>query len=172
MQAFLRAAEAAKEKDELVNVWAKQVRDLAYDIQDCLEEFAVHVGSQSLLRQLMKLRHRHRIAVQMRRLKLRVEEVSNRNIRCNLIESVPSTSMDDTTSNMEVVRYQAAHFVHEAELVGFAGPKLEILGLIFGTPSAQVQIIWIIGAGGLGKTTLVEEVYESYEISTRFSYRA
>lgn len=38
MHAFLRAAEVTKEKDELVKVWAEQVRDLAYDIEDCLED--------------------------------------------------------------------------------------------------------------------------------------
>ncbi|WVZ81525.1 hypothetical protein U9M48_028892 [Paspalum notatum var. saurae] len=167
MQAFLRAAEVAKEKDDLV-----KVRDLAYDIQDCLEEFAVHVGSQSLLRQLMKLRHRHRIAVQIRSLKLRVEEVSNRNTRYNLIKSVPSSSMDDSTSNVEVVRYQAAHYIDEAELVGFDAPKKEILGLISMGGSAQLQVIWIVGTGGLGKTTLAKKVYESLEISTEFSCRA
>ncbi|KAJ1259021.1 hypothetical protein BS78_10G121600 [Paspalum vaginatum] len=154
MQAFLRAAEIAKEKDELVKVWAEQVRDLAYDIQDCLEEFAVHVGTQSLLRQLMKLRHRHRIAVQIRSLKLRVEEVSNRNTRYNLIKSVPSSSMYDSTSNVEVVRYQAAHYIDEAELVGFDAPKKEILGLISRGGSSQLQVIWIVGTGSLGKTTL------------------
>ncbi|KAL6596584.1 hypothetical protein ACP70R_047227 [Stipagrostis hirtigluma subsp. patula] len=140
MQAFLRAAEVTKEKDELVK--------------------------------LMKLRHRHRIAVQIRSLKLRVEEVSNRNTRYSLIKSVPSTTMEDSTSNMDVVRYQAAHYVDEAELVGFAGPKKEVLELISSHNCAEVQVIWIIGAGGLGKTTLAKKVYESPEIRAKFSCQA
>ncbi|TVU00225.1 hypothetical protein EJB05_54333, partial [Eragrostis curvula] len=172
MQAFLRAAEATKEKDELVKVSAKQVRDLAYDIQDCLEEFIVHLGRKGLLHQLVKLRHRHRIALQIRRLKLRFEEVSNRNLRYNLIKSVPSSSRDDSTSNVEVLRYQAAHYVHEAELVGFSGPKKEVLELISSSDSAEIQVIWIIGAGGLGKTTLARKVYERPEISAKFASRA
>uniref|UniRef100_A0A0A9GNE9 Uncharacterized protein n=1 Tax=Arundo donax TaxID=35708 RepID=A0A0A9GNE9_ARUDO len=73
---------------------------------------------------------------------------------------------------MEVVRYQAAHFVQEAELVGFSGPKEEILDLISSSASAQLHVIWIIGAGGLGKTTLAKKVYESSEISARFTCRA
>nr|CAB3467832.1 unnamed protein product [Digitaria exilis] len=48
MQAFLVAPEVTKKKDRLVKVWAKQVRDLSYDIEDCLAEFTVHVGSQRL----------------------------------------------------------------------------------------------------------------------------
>jgi disease resistance protein RPM1 len=114
MQAFLRAAEVRKEKDELVKVWAKQVRDLAYDIEDCLEEFSVHIQCKSLVRRLMKLRYRHRIAIQIRSLKLRVEEVSNRNMRYNLLKSIPSTSMEESTRNVEVIRYQAAHYIDDA----------------------------------------------------------
>jgi disease resistance protein RPM1 len=113
MQAFLRAAEVRKEKDELVKVWAEQVRDLA-DIEDCLEEFAVHIQCKSHVRQLMKLRYRHQIAIQIRSLKLRVEEVSNRNMRYNLLKSIPSTSMEESTRNVEVIRYQAAHYIDEA----------------------------------------------------------
>jgi disease resistance protein RPM1 len=36
MQAFLRAAEVMKKKDELLKVWAEQIRDLSYDIEDSL----------------------------------------------------------------------------------------------------------------------------------------
>lgn len=173
MQAFLRAAEVTKEKDELVKVWAEQVRDLAYDIEDCLEDFSIHVKHQSLSRQLMKLRHRHRIAVQIRSLKLRVQEVSNRNTRYDLIKSVPSSrGMDDSSSKMEMTRYQAAHYVDEAELVGFDGPRKEILKMISGSENVEVQTIWIVGAGGLGKTTLAKKVYESSNIISMFPSHA
>jgi disease resistance protein RPM1 len=173
MQAFLRAAEVRKEKDELVKVWAEQVRDLTYDIEDCLEEFAVHIQCKSHVRQLMKLRYRHQIAIQIRSLKLRVEEVSNRNMRYNLLKSIPSTSMEESTRNLEVIRYQAAHYIDEAELVGFVGPKNHVLDLISNSASSQVvKVIWIVGAGGLGKTTLAKKVYESSQVSGKFTCRA
>ncbi|XP_044366492.1 translation initiation factor IF-2 [Triticum aestivum] len=41
MHAFLVTAEATKENNRLLQVWAKQVRDLAYGIEDCLDEFMV-----------------------------------------------------------------------------------------------------------------------------------
>ncbi|XP_022681754.1 putative disease resistance protein At1g50180 isoform X2 [Setaria italica] len=95
IQAFLMAAEMMEKKDLLLKEWVEQVRDLSYDIEDCLDEFMVHVGSQSLLQRLMKLKDRHRIADQIRSLKSRVEEVSNRNTRYRLIkEDLPSTSCD------------------------------------------------------------------------------
>ncbi|RLM56155.1 hypothetical protein C2845_PM10G10870 [Panicum miliaceum] len=62
-----------KKKDLLLKVWAEQVRSLSYDIEDRLDEFMVHVGSRSLSQQLTKLKYRHRIAVQIRNLKARIE---------------------------------------------------------------------------------------------------
>ncbi|KAM0906446.1 hypothetical protein ACQ4PT_016756 [Festuca glaucescens] len=59
MQSVLVVAEGIKEKDLLVKVWAKQVRDMSYNTEDCLGEFMVHVASQSLSLQLMKLKDRH-----------------------------------------------------------------------------------------------------------------
>uniref|UniRef100_A0A0A9EM67 Disease resistance N-terminal domain-containing protein n=1 Tax=Arundo donax TaxID=35708 RepID=A0A0A9EM67_ARUDO len=47
----------------MLKVWAEQVQDLSYDIEDCLDEFKVYVKSQSLSRQLMKHGDCHWIAV-------------------------------------------------------------------------------------------------------------
>ncbi|OEL13066.1 hypothetical protein BAE44_0025916 [Dichanthelium oligosanthes] len=90
-----------EKKDLLLKVWVEQVRDLSYDIEDCLDELMVHVGSQSLLQRLMKLKVRHRIADQIRRLKSRVEEVSNRNTRyrdsfLEDIRNLSGTNIDET----------------------------------------------------------------------------
>jgi len=47
MQSFLLSPEVTERKDKLEKVWAEQVRDLSYDIEDCLDEFMVHVGTIS-----------------------------------------------------------------------------------------------------------------------------
>jgi disease resistance protein RPM1 len=60
-----------------------------------------------------------------------------------------------------------------AELVGFVGPKNHVLDLISNSASSQVvKVIWIVGAGGLGKTTLAKKVYESSQVSDKFTCRA
>ncbi|XP_047078919.1 disease resistance protein RPM1-like [Lolium rigidum] len=166
MQAFLVAAEAMKEKDLLLKVWAKQVRDLSYNIEDCLGEFMVHVASQSLSRQLRKLKDRHRIAMQIRDLKSRVEEVSNRNIRYNLIDKnqVLAKAIEERESCMEDIRNQSGSNINEAELVGFSKPKEELIKhLNVHVRTGPPQVVCVVGMGGLGKTTLTRKVYESME---------
>ena len=71
MQAFLRAADGARENIGVVKTYSELIRDLAYDIEDNLEEFMVFVKHKSLRQQLLSLRERHRIAVQIKTLKLR-----------------------------------------------------------------------------------------------------
>lgn len=166
MQAFLVAAEGMKEKDLLLKVWAKQVRDLSYNIEDCLGEFMVHVASQSLSRHLMKLKDRHRIAMQIRDLKGRVEEVSNRNTRYNLIDKnqVLAKAIDERESCIEDIRNQSGTNIDEAELVGFLRPKEELIKLLdVHANNGPTQVVCVVGMGGLGKTTLARKVYESME---------
>nr|UBY07428.1 NBS-LRR disease resistance protein [Dasypyrum villosum] len=165
MQAFLVAAEAIKDKDMLLKVWAEQVRDLSYNIEDCLGEFMVHVASQSKSRKLKKLKDRHRIAIQIRDLKSRVEEVSSRNTRYNLVEKNQLTrSIDERDSCMEDIRNHSASNIDEADLVGFSKPKQELIKLLdVHKNHGPTRVVCVVGMGGLGKTTLTKKVYENME---------
>nr|AYG86980.1 putative CC, LRR, NB-ARC domains-containing protein [Triticum timopheevii subsp. timopheevii] len=165
MQAFLVAAEAIKEKDMLLKVWAEQVRELSYNIEDCLGEFMVHVASQSLSRKLMKLKDRHRIAIQIRDLKSRVEEVSSRNTRYNLIQKNQiTTTIDERDSCMEDIRNQASSNIDEAGLVGFDEPEKKLIELLeVHANNVDAQVVCVVGMGGLGKTTLTRKSFVRME---------
>ncbi|KAF7092849.1 hypothetical protein CFC21_095301 [Triticum aestivum] len=122
----------------------------------------------------MKLKDRHRIATQIRDLKARVEEVSIRNTRYNLIKAEASNTIGDMDSHMEDVRNHSASNIDEAELVGFSKPKKELIKLMdVKTKDGTAKVVFVVGMGGLGKTTLARKAFESKEdIVNNFSCRA
>jgi hypothetical protein len=46
MLAFLMAAHDERDEHKVVKTWVKQVRDVAYDVEDSLEDFAVRLGAR------------------------------------------------------------------------------------------------------------------------------
>ena len=77
MQAFLESAhEEGDDNNRVVKVWVKQVRDLAYEVEDSLQEFAVRLEKKSWWRIRRTLLDRRRVAKQMKELRANVEDVS------------------------------------------------------------------------------------------------
>ncbi|CAD6254807.1 unnamed protein product [Miscanthus lutarioriparius] len=115
MQSLLKMANVKGAKNEVVRTWLRQVRDLAFDVEDCIE-FVVHLDKKSAWGWLRRL---GRMVVScnapplpldqavddIRRLKARVEDVSQRNTRYNLIVSDDSGS--GSGSNSKAVSMQA-----------------------------------------------------------------
>lgn len=70
----------------MVKVWVKKVWDVAYDVEDCLQDLAVRLEKLSRWwRGAGTLMARRRVAMQMKELRAKVEDVSQRNVRYNLI---------------------------------------------------------------------------------------
>lgn len=179
MQAFLRAADGARENIGVLKAYSELIRDLAYDIEDSLEEFMVFVKNKSLVQQLLRLRERHRIAVRIRTLKLRVQEVSQRNTRYNAIKLTPSISTN-VIGDTEFTRNFTALNVEEAQLVGLDEPKKKLMELIgiFEEPKEHEssntgpRVVSLVGMGGIGKTTVTKKVFDSKDLSDKFGTRA
>lgn len=75
MQSFLMDVAGERGQNQVVKTWVRQVRDLAYDGEDCLQEFSLHLkkpprASSKLLLPL------DMIATQMKELRSKVERVN------------------------------------------------------------------------------------------------
>uniref|UniRef100_A0A0D9XF97 NB-ARC domain-containing protein n=1 Tax=Leersia perrieri TaxID=77586 RepID=A0A0D9XF97_9ORYZ len=95
MRSFLMAGGGGgKRQHGVVRTWAKQVRDLAYDVEDCIRVFSLLPRGGWWSSSPHAIRLRHRVAADIRVLKARVEEVSQRNLRYRLIVDID----DDSTT--------------------------------------------------------------------------
>ncbi|KAL6864790.1 hypothetical protein ACP4OV_015941 [Aristida adscensionis] len=147
--------------DNQTKQWRNKVREMSYDIEDCLDDFNRRLGSandgKGLLRRLKALRARHQLANQIQELKARVQEASARHMRYKW------DILKSTCANVPVDPRMTALYAETSRLVGIDGPKEEVISLLTKqVDDASVQelrVVSIVGFGGLGKTTLANEVY-------------
>jgi hypothetical protein len=170
MQAFLMAAHDEGVDNMVVKVWVKQVRDVAYDVEDSLQEFAVRLEKQSWWRIRRTLVDRRRVAKQMKDLRANVEDVSQRNMRYNLIKgssSKPATTIGQSTvsgttmSGIEEARRQED--IAKFDLLQIVSQKEDDLRVIG---------VWGKGIAKLGEMAIMKRVYEDSKIHNKFECRA
>jgi predicted AAA+ superfamily ATPase len=65
-----------------------------------------------------------------------------------------------------------AGVLEEFQLTGREAEKIEIMKLISKEATQQFEVIAVWGMGGLGKTTLVKDVYQRHELNDMFARRA
>jgi hypothetical protein len=172
MQAFLMASHEDQEGNKVVKTWVKQVREVAYDVEDCLQDFAVRLENLSWWHIQFRLLDRRRVAEEMKELRLKVEDVSQRNLRYRLIEgssSKPTVTAERSTISTEVL-------LHIAEATRRAAlqqnKKVDLVKLI--TEDADdlgVIAVWA-PSSDVGVTSIIRAAYDAKNVKVKFQCRA
>ncbi|XP_062198511.1 disease resistance protein PIK6-NP-like [Phragmites australis] len=175
MQSFLKVASAHPEaagRTDTVRTWVKQVRDLAYDVEDCLLDFALYAARTSSSRAGSWLpgaiAERHRIAARIRDLKASVEELNQRNLRYHIAvnpagaeEAQASFMLPDNDVDSSELAFQ------ESDIIGRRGEKAELTTMISG-PRDALRVVSVWGMGGMGKSSLVRMVHNDPNLLDEF----
>ncbi|KAE8766569.1 putative disease resistance RPP13-like protein 3 [Hordeum vulgare] len=171
MHGALRKYTNLVDPDEQVKEWISLVRELAYDTEDCFDKFIHYLGDggpqeagfkeflQKMARRLKTLGARHGIASQISDLNLRIKEVKDLKTSYKLDDVGGSSS-----GNAAVDPRLAALFAEKAHLVGIDGPRDELAKWAMEDENKHGRrVLSIVGFGGLGKTTLANEVYRKIQ---------
>ncbi|TVU06636.1 hypothetical protein EJB05_49860 [Eragrostis curvula] len=170
MHAFLLDYARCQSSTALVKDWAREVQELAYDAEDAVDDFThrvdvpAPVGIPAMVKHFLStLMARRQIAEQLRDLRARALEVSERRKRYDL--TVP---FDAPSPTPELPPTSYAEMA--TNLVGVDGPRDEVIAKLMSDRTLTEteyasgrRVASMVGFAGVGKTTLAMSVYESLE---------
>ncbi|WVZ94834.1 hypothetical protein U9M48_040677 [Paspalum notatum var. saurae] len=137
MSAALQMLADAEQLNPLMRDWRDKLRKLAYDIEDCIDSFMA--GGPTYWDFGAK----------------RAVEISERHKRYNFADLPSSSSTAPGVDPRLPALYEEID-----RLVGIGGPKKHIIQLLAMETNRHI-VISIVGCGGLGKTTLANQVYHT-----------
>ncbi|CAI9764680.1 unnamed protein product [Fraxinus pennsylvanica] len=125
MIAFIRVADAAEDDDPELKVWVKQVRDVAYDTEDIIDDYMLQfrLKSESFLRKLIfsirNLRIQYKISFGIQNIKSRIIDIAEGHRRYSYRFNVPGEGLSSRCgTNSGIDPRGDALLLEETELVG------------------------------------------------------
>uniref|UniRef100_A0ACD5UIG7 Uncharacterized protein n=1 Tax=Avena sativa TaxID=4498 RepID=A0ACD5UIG7_AVESA len=174
---FLNVATAGRVENKVVMTWVRKVRELAYDVEECID-FIVHLDTKTswcwrivpsfMAGAAIPL---DQAADEIKQIKASVEELSTMNKRYNLFSDSGSntvTQHQPTASNTLTVTgaRDAAR-----RLQGLGDLTHLITNKDNRDPHLQVISVWGTGSD-LGMTSIIRKVYKDPEIGQNFDCRS
>ncbi|PON86711.1 NB-ARC domain containing protein [Trema orientale] len=175
LRTFLEDADARSGSEESLKVWLIQMKEVAELIEDVIDEYILKVsqrprqqrGFVSFLgkagRLIGTLNSRRNLASNIQNIKALLLDIKTRGQSYNLVEH-------GSSSGTTVVERYHPRFVSpalEGCVVGFDSAVNELIQRL--TEGATgLSVISIVGAGGIGKTTLAKKVYADESVRERF----
>ncbi|KAK1691699.1 hypothetical protein QYE76_008396 [Lolium multiflorum] len=175
MHALLRMQTEAEDGavDHFIREWMRQVRELTYDAEDCVDLYIFRIRSRPRDRFLVwskrlvaTLFPRHRLAGNIKALRARAVSISDRHARYGVgreaLRRSPSMALMMAASSAARGMRSANH---TGQIVGLEdqanalAEKVKACGM-------ELKVFSIVGFGGLGKTTLAMEVCRRLEVDS------
>ncbi|XP_020538843.1 putative disease resistance protein At3g14460 isoform X2 [Jatropha curcas] len=170
-------AEEKQMTNGFVKIWVTELRDLAYDVEDVLDEFATEVLRRRLMAEPLamtckvhklvptciygvnrsRVKFNGKLLSKMEAITARLEKITAAKRDLDLRESVGGRS----SSVRE--RQPTTSLVNEAKIYGREDDQKAILELLKGKESGgeDICVIPITGMGGIGKTTLAQLIFNN-----------
>ncbi|KAH9751740.1 hypothetical protein KPL71_014413 [Citrus sinensis] len=197
IQAVLEDAEQRQMKqDKAVTFWLDQLIDASYDMEDVLEEWITetrklqldeggddddddNVGAfvtfltkvcfffpaaSNCFGGFKQLSLRHDIAVKIREISEKLDDIARQKDSFKLVENV-------SNNVKKPERVRTTSLIDEGEVCGRVDEKSELFSKLLCESSEQqngLQVISLVGLGGIGKTTLAQLAYNNDEVKRNF----
>lgn len=180
IQAVLLDAEEKRATNRRLSLWLGQLKDILYDAEDVLGEIeykalrkqvvSTYGSTSTKVRDFFSspkaLSSRFKLAHKIKNIRERLAGVAAEKDQFNLTQRPEDGHVVHT-------RDMTHSFVHPSTVIGRDEDKKKIIDLLMRKDASRnVNVIPIVGLGGLGKTTLAKLVYNDEGVVGHFQLRA
>ncbi|KAK1292548.1 Disease resistance protein RPM1 [Acorus calamus] len=170
LRSFVRDAERRSESDVAVAIWLKQLQEVAYDMDDIMDEYTYFMAEQktrgfrNCFAKALRINPFRGVTIRLKHMKSMTQDVSERSSRYGF----------DYPWSFNVVRERpvdTSRFVRvDTDVVGMESNKQVLISWLT-DEAEELMKICVCGMGGIGKTTLVAQVYRSLEAKIHFDFQ-
>ncbi|TVU12506.1 hypothetical protein EJB05_46157, partial [Eragrostis curvula] len=182
MQSFLRDLGDA-EQDHRMKDWMKQIRDMTFDAEDCIDDSGNRIHRPRWLHsdmccylvvnsvyEVLTWGPRREIASKISDLKMRAQQISERRQRYGVDnpktkDKNPNTAVFNAAGNQD----RSLQLVAIKDPVGLDKQMKELENWVM-NPTIKAGVLSIVGYGGVGKTAIATALYQKF--GHQFAHRA
>ncbi|KAK9069121.1 hypothetical protein SSX86_013237 [Deinandra increscens subsp. villosa] len=179
IQAVLVDAGQKHVRDRSVQLWLNKLQHLAYEIDDVLDDLATeatryqlsqesYASTSKVLKFIPSKFHAVKYGLKM---KSKLDEITTKLV--HLVEEKNLLRLNDNAerSGGTSKRLQETSLVDESKVIGRESDKQALVGNLLSNESLsdqKVNVVSIVGLGGIGKTTLAQLLYNDKDVKDHF----
>lgn len=169
MRCFLEDADKKRGEDKRVCNWVKEIRDIAFKVEDVIETYALgelkkqSSGFREMLKGFACIARDgvslHKTGNEIQRIKDRLKGIQ---------ESFKTYNIQESSSSQYYVQLRNQRLTYAHVDKHFVGKQDDLKLLISHLKNEKNQVVCILGMGGQGKTTLAKQLYNHDDVQNHF----
>ncbi|KAB2006310.1 hypothetical protein ES319_D11G335300v1 [Gossypium barbadense] len=163
-------------EEQMIRLWVAEIRELAYDAEDVVEEFALKIGSKNkggpascIKRSACCLKEGwalHKTRSKIEKIKERINDL----VRKLQAYGVKDRGEESSSSTERRESRRPYPHIMDDNIVGLADDTEGLVKVLTEESGCKVVTIW--GMGGLGKTSLAKKIYHHRQVIDYFDHLA